>query len=76
MNFKREFRQLRARYYVYKGFAMKDVRLLIATLSSPPLNDLLVHKKPPRSLLTKMEPSLTLEEQKEEEEEKEHKQKL
>ena len=34
---------------------MKDVRLTFTTLSKPSLNDLLVHKKPSRSLLTKME---------------------
>ena len=55
MEFKREFRKLWAKYYVYKGSVVKDVRLMITTLSNPSLNDLLVRKKPSRSLLTKME---------------------
>jgi len=36
---------------------MKDVRLVMTTLSNPSLNDLLVYKKPSRSLLAKMETS-------------------
>ena len=55
MEFKREFRKLWAKYYVYKGSIVKDVRLMITTLSNPSLNDLLVRKKPSQSLLTKME---------------------
>jgi hypothetical protein len=55
LNFKREFRQLWTKFYVYKGSVMKDVRLVITSLSNPSLNDLLVHKKPSRSLLTKMD---------------------
>ena len=39
---------------------MNDVRLMLATLSNPSLNDLLVRKKPIRSLLNKMETSETL----------------
>ena len=58
LEFKHEFRKLWAKHYVYKGSLMKDVRLMITALSNPSLNDLLVHKKPSRSLLTKMESSL------------------
>lgn len=54
-NFKREFRQLWRKFYVYKGSVMNNVRLMITTLSNPSLNDLLVRKKPSRFLLTKME---------------------
>jgi hypothetical protein len=36
---------------------MKDVRLMMIKLSNPSLNDLLVHKKSSRLLLTKMETS-------------------
>jgi hypothetical protein len=57
LNFKREFRQLWTKFYVYKGSVMKDVRLVTTTLSNPSLNDLLVHKKPSRSLSNKMETS-------------------
>ena len=73
MNFKREFRKLWTKYYVYQGSIMNDVRLMLTTLSNPSLNDLLVHKKPSRSLLTKMESLLSPEEH---EQEQEHEQKL
>ena len=58
LEFKHEFRKLWAKHYVYRGSLMKDVRLMITALSNPSLNDLLVHKKPSRSLLSKMESSL------------------
>jgi hypothetical protein len=67
-NFKRKFRQLWAKFYVYQGSPMNDVRVMITTLSNPSLNDLLVYKKPSRSLLTKME-TLTSRSTEEEEEE-------
>jgi hypothetical protein len=54
LNFKRELRELWTKSYVYRGSVMKDVRLMMTTLSNPSLNDLLVHKKPSRLLLTKM----------------------
>jgi hypothetical protein len=57
LNFKEEFRQLWTKSYVYPGLVMKDVRLMMTTLSNPSLNDLFVHKKPSRLLLTKMETS-------------------
>jgi hypothetical protein len=48
---------------------MKDVRLMMTTLSNPSLNDLLVHKKPSGLLLTKMEMSpITKQEDKHEQE--------
>jgi hypothetical protein len=57
MHFKREFHKLWTKFYVYKGSVMKTVRLMITARSNPSLNDLLVRKKPSRSLLTKMETS-------------------
>jgi hypothetical protein len=57
LDFKREFRKLWVKSYAYQGSIMKDVRLVITTLSNPSLNDLLVQKKPSRSLLAKMETS-------------------
>ncbi|CAF1285889.1 unnamed protein product, partial [Rotaria sordida] len=59
MEFKREFRKLWTKSYTYKGSLMKDVRLVMTTLCNPSLNDLLVYKKPSRSLLTKMEPLIS-----------------
>ena len=55
MDFKRDFRQLWTKYYGYTGSAMKDVHLLLTSLSNASLNDTLVHKKPSRSLLKKLE---------------------
>jgi hypothetical protein len=53
LNFKREFRELWMKSCVYPGSVMKDVRLIMTKLSNPSLNDLLVHKKPSRLLLSK-----------------------
>jgi hypothetical protein len=55
VNFKREFHQLWTKFYVYKGSMMKNKHLMITSLGNPLLNDLLVHKKPSGSLLTRME---------------------
>jgi hypothetical protein len=55
LNFKREFRQLWAKSYVYQGSVMKNVRLVMTTLSNSSLNGLLVHRKPSRLLLSKIE---------------------
>ncbi len=63
LNFNREFRELWTKSYIYPGSVMKDVRLMMTILSNPPLNDLLVHKKPSRLLLTKMERSITAEQE-------------
>ena len=54
MNFKRDFRKLWTKYYDYQGSIMKDVRLTVTTLTNLSMNDLLLRKKSPRSLLTKM----------------------
>ncbi|CAF1203331.1 unnamed protein product [Adineta steineri] len=58
-NFRREFRKLWTKYYVYKESVVKNARTMITALNNPSLNDLLVRKKPPASLLTKMEPLLS-----------------
>lgn len=60
MHFRHAFRKLWHKYYVYKGSVMSDVHLMLTTRSNPSLNDLLVRKKPPRSLLNKIETSETL----------------
>ena len=61
MEFKRHFRQLWTKYYVYEGSLVRDVRVMITALCNPSLNKLLVRKKPPASLLTKMETSSEME---------------
>lgn len=55
LDFKRQFRCLWKKYYVYQGSRMKDVCVVFTTLTNPSLNDLLVKKKPDRSILSKME---------------------
>ena len=55
LTFRRKFRNLWTHSYVYQGSPMKAVRLSMTTLSSPSLNDLLVRKKPAKSLLRKVE---------------------
>ncbi|CAF1453583.1 unnamed protein product [Adineta ricciae] len=61
IEFKRQFRQLRTKYYAYTGSLARDVRVMITTLCNPSLNELFVRKKPLASFLTKMETSLETE---------------
>jgi hypothetical protein len=71
LNFNREFRELWTKSYFYHGSPMKDVRLMMTTLSNSSLNDLLVHKKPSRFLLSKIETSSPIEAEQEDNREQE-----
>ncbi|CAF3084424.1 unnamed protein product [Rotaria sp. Silwood2] len=55
INFKKEYRQIWGKYYVYSGSRLKSTRLIIGTILNRTLQSLLIHKKPKRVKLTKME---------------------
>jgi hypothetical protein len=51
LQFKRELRRLWEKYYIYNGSRMNNVRLQIGTRTNKSLCQLLVKKKPPKSML-------------------------
>jgi hypothetical protein len=51
LDYKRELRRLWEKYYIYPGSPMNDVTLQINTRINKSLNQLLIRKKPPRSML-------------------------
>ena len=51
LNFKRELYALWKKYYIYDGSPMNDVTLKVTTRSNKSLSQLLIKKKPSRSLL-------------------------
>ncbi|CAF2892523.1 unnamed protein product [Rotaria sp. Silwood2] len=57
LNFKKEYREIWQKYYVYPGSRLKNTRLILGTILNRTLQSLLIHKKPPRIMLTKMESS-------------------
>ena len=59
LEFKHELRQLWRRHYLYPGSPMNNVTLKIGTQSHRSLHQLLVKKKPPRSMLV-VDPSATI----------------
>ncbi|CAF3313319.1 unnamed protein product [Rotaria sp. Silwood2] len=54
-NFKKEYRQIWNKYYVYPGSRLRNTRLILGTILNRTLQSLLIHKKPKRDILTKME---------------------
>ena len=59
LKFKRELRRLWEKFYIYPGSPMNNVRLQIGTRSNKSLCQLLVKKKPPKSMLTNMTSTIT-----------------
>ncbi len=51
LQFKRELHRLWEKYYIYNGSRMNNVRLQIGTRTNKSLCQLLVKKKPPKSML-------------------------
>ncbi len=51
LQFKRELHRLWKKYYIYNGSPMNNVKLKISTQGNKSLNQLLIKKKPPRSML-------------------------
>ncbi|CAF5120860.1 unnamed protein product [Rotaria sp. Silwood1] len=52
LNFKKEYRKIWQKYYVYPGSRLKHTRLILGTLLNRTLEDLLIHKRPRRDMLT------------------------
>ncbi len=59
LQFKRELRILWEKYYIYKGSVMNNVRLQIGTHTNKSSCQLFVKKKPPKNMLTNVEPHNT-----------------
>ncbi|CAF4627607.1 unnamed protein product, partial [Rotaria sp. Silwood2] len=55
INFKKEYRQIWEKFYVYPGSRLRNTRLILGTILNRTLQSLLIHKKPKREILTKME---------------------
>ncbi|CAF1369303.1 unnamed protein product [Adineta steineri] len=52
LDFKRQFRSLWKKHFIYAGSPLNGVTLKIATQTNKSLSQLLIKKKPPRSMLT------------------------
>ncbi|CAF1396723.1 unnamed protein product [Rotaria sordida] len=57
LNFKKEYRQIWEKFYVYPGSRLKNTRLILGTILNGTLQSLLIHKTPKRDMLTIMQPS-------------------
>lgn len=57
LNFKNQFRHIWRQFYVYPGSRFRNTRLILGIKLNRTLQSLLIKKKPPRHLLTKIEPS-------------------
>jgi hypothetical protein len=60
LNFKEKYRRLWNQSYVSTGSRIGKPRLIIGTSNNPCLQSLFVSKKPPREMLTKMEPTIKI----------------
>ncbi|CAF1524488.1 unnamed protein product [Rotaria sp. Silwood1] len=56
-NFKKEYRRIWEKYYLYPGSRLKNTRLILGTILNRTLQSLLIRKKPKRDMLTKMQPT-------------------
>ena len=57
--FKREFRRLWKKHFIYPGSVMNSITLKIDVQTNKSLSQLLIRKKPPRSMLTNADPTKT-----------------
>ncbi|CAF1291530.1 unnamed protein product [Rotaria sp. Silwood1] len=55
LDFKKEYRQIWEKYYVYPGSRLKNTRLILGTILNRTLQSLLIHKKPKRNMLKQMQ---------------------
>ncbi|CAF4572884.1 unnamed protein product, partial [Rotaria sp. Silwood2] len=55
INFKKQYREIWGKYYVYPGSRLRNTRLILGTILNRTLQSLLIHKKPKKDILTKME---------------------
>jgi hypothetical protein len=59
INFPKAFYQWWKKYYVFPQSFVKDVQVRLSAKTNRTLEHYFIHKKPPREMLTKMEPSTT-----------------
>ncbi|CAF1405076.1 unnamed protein product [Rotaria sordida] len=57
IDFKKEYRQIWEKNYVYPGSRFKNTRLILGTILNRTLQSLLIHKKPKRDMLTRIQPT-------------------
>ncbi|CAF4156050.1 unnamed protein product, partial [Rotaria sordida] len=57
LDFKKEYRQIWQKFYVYPGSRLRNTRLILGTILNRTLQSLLIHKKPKRDMLTIMQPT-------------------
>ncbi|CAF5050819.1 unnamed protein product, partial [Rotaria sp. Silwood1] len=56
LSFKKEYRRIWEKFYVYPSLRFKNTRLILGTILNRTLQSLLIHKKPKRDMLTRMQP--------------------
>ncbi len=56
--FPQEFYKWWKKHYQYQGSPANKIKVRLITTTNPTLRSLLIHKKPPREILTRMEPSV------------------
>ncbi|CAF4730519.1 unnamed protein product, partial [Rotaria sp. Silwood1] len=56
LSFKKEYRKIWQKHYVYPGSRCQNTRLILGTLLNRTLQTLLIHKKPKRAMLTLTQP--------------------
>ena len=59
LDFKREFRRLWKKHFIYPGSVANNITLRIDAQTNKSLSQLLVRKKPPKSMLTNADPIKT-----------------
>ncbi|CAF1451298.1 unnamed protein product [Rotaria sordida] len=57
VGFKKEYRQIWEKNYVYPGSRFKNTRLILGTILNRTLQSLLIHKKSKRDMLTRIQPT-------------------
>ncbi|CAF3826187.1 unnamed protein product [Rotaria sp. Silwood1] len=57
LDFKKECRKIWQKHYIYPGSRCQNTRLILGTLLNRTLQNLLIHKKPKRDMLTTMQPT-------------------
>jgi hypothetical protein len=57
LDFKKEYRRIWEKFYVYRGSRFANTRLVLGTILNRSLQSFFIHKKPPRNMLTRLQPS-------------------
>ena len=59
IHFPKEFHTWWQKHYVYTGSKVNDVKVRLVPKTNRTLEHLFIHKKPPKEILTRMEPSIS-----------------